>query len=137
MVLGLLFEGSVLAYDSATNGAEWIPIQGSASDLSLVEEASTQELSNIMLHDPTEVMWRMNHFEKQRGEGGMEETTAETLPEGELAEEAMELGYQPGSKGAVDSESMDSPQSPQACHTMLLLKMPPPEQCQLGGPVPI
>ena len=30
----------MLAYDPATNGAEWIPVQGSASDLLPVEEAS-------------------------------------------------------------------------------------------------
>ena len=41
----------------------------------------------------------------------MEEATAETLPKGELAEEAMEL-YQPGSKGEADSDSMDRPHSP-------------------------
>ena len=41
MVHGLLFEGSVLAYNPAINGAECIPVRGSASDLLLVEEAST------------------------------------------------------------------------------------------------
>ena len=41
MVRGLLFEGNVLAYDPATNEAEWIPVWGSASDLSPAEEGST------------------------------------------------------------------------------------------------
>ena len=40
MVQGLLFEGSVLANDLTTNGTKWIPVLGSASDLSPVEEAS-------------------------------------------------------------------------------------------------
>ena len=40
-------------YDPATNEAEWVPMWGSASDLLLVEETSTLELSNIMPHDPT------------------------------------------------------------------------------------
>ena len=52
MVQGLLFKGSVLAYDPTTNGVEWIPMWGSASDRSPAEEVSTQELSNIVLHDP-------------------------------------------------------------------------------------
>ena len=56
-----------------------------------------------MLHDPTEVMWRMDHFGEQRGESGTE-AVAETLLKRELAEEAMELGYQPGSNGEEDSD---------------------------------
>ena len=84
--------GSVLVYSPATNRAKSIPLQGSASNLSPVEEASAWELSNIMPHDPAEVMQRMHPFGKQRGEGGTEEASAETLLEGELVEEAMELG---------------------------------------------
>ena len=69
-----------------------------------------------MLHDPTKVMQRIDCFGEQRGEGGMEENAAETLHKEELAEETMELGYQPGSNGEEDSDSMDSPHSPG--HTM-------------------
>ena len=112
MAWGLLFEQSMLAYNHTTNRAEWIPMWGSASDLSPVEEASAQELSNIVLHDPTEVTRRMDHFGEQRHEGSAEEATAEALPEGELVEDAMELGYQPGSVGEADSDSTDSPPSP-------------------------
>ena len=112
MVQGLLFEGSMLAYDPSTNRAEWIPVQGSASDLSLAEEASAWELSNIMPHDPAEVMWRIDYFGEQRNEGSTEETAAETLLKGELVEEAMELGYQPDSDGEEDSDSTDNPHSP-------------------------
>ena len=75
------------------------------------QKSSARELSNIVPHDPTEVTQRMDCFREQRGEGSAE-TTAETLLKGELAEEAMELGYQPGSKGEADSDSMDSPHSP-------------------------
>ena len=46
------------------------------------------------------------------GEGGVEEDAAETLRKEELMEEAMDLGYQPGSKGEEDSNSTDSPHSP-------------------------
>ena len=98
MVQGLLSEGSMLAYDSTTNGAKWIPMQGSASNLSPVEEASMQELRNIVPHDPSEVLQRMDHFEEQKGESG--------------TQEAMELGYQPSSKGDEGSDSLDSPHSP-------------------------
>ena len=98
MAWGVLFEGSVLAYDPTTNGAEWIPVQGSASNLSPVEEASTQELSNIVPHDPSKVPQRMDHFGEQRGESSMQET--------------MELGYQPGSEGDAGSDSLDGPHCP-------------------------
>ena len=54
----------------------------------------------------------MDHFGEQQGEGGTEKATAETLPEGESVEDAMELGYQPGSKGEADNGSMDGPPSP-------------------------
>ena len=83
----------MLAYDPATNGAEWIHMQGSASNLSWAEEASTWELSNIVLHNPTEVMWRMDCFGEQRDEGGVEEDAYEILHKEELTEEAMDLGY--------------------------------------------
>ena len=46
------------------------------------------------------------------GEGGVEEDAAETLHKEELVEEAMDLGYQPCSKGEEDSNSTDSPHSP-------------------------
>ena len=38
---GLLFEGNVLTYDPASNGMEWIPVQGTVNDLSPVEDSST------------------------------------------------------------------------------------------------
>ena len=63
----------MLAYNLATNRAEWIPMQGSGGDLSPAEEASVRELSNIVLHDPSEVPQRMDHFQEQRGESGAEE----------------------------------------------------------------
>ena len=59
---GLLFEGSVLAYDPASNGAEWVLMRGTASDLSPAEDASAQELSNITIPDAPEDVWRLDHF---------------------------------------------------------------------------
>ena len=95
-----------------------------------------------MLHDPTEVTQRMDHFGEQRGEDGMEEDAAETLHKEELAEEAMDLSYQPGSYGEEDSNNTDSPHSPEHAsepHSPepLLLEVWLPGQCQLGGPVPV
>ena len=46
-----------------------------------------------MPHDPTEVTWRMDCFDEQRGEGSVEEDAAETLCKEELMEEAMDLGH--------------------------------------------
>ena len=66
IVQGLLFKGSVLTYDPATNGAKWVPMWGTASNLSPVEEVSAQELSNIVIHDPLEDTPRMDHFGKCR-----------------------------------------------------------------------
>ena len=95
---GPTVQGNMLAYDPATNGDKWIPMQGSAGNLSPAEEASMRELSNIVPHDPSEVLQRMDCFGEQRGESGMQE--------------AMELGYQPGSEGDAGSDSSDGPHSP-------------------------
>ena len=43
---GLLYEGTVLAYDPTMNSPEWIPVCGTASDLTWVEEASAMALCN-------------------------------------------------------------------------------------------
>ena len=59
---GLLFKGSILAYDSATNGAEWISVRGTINDLSPVKDASTQELSNINVPDSPKDAPRIDHF---------------------------------------------------------------------------
>ena len=60
MAMGLLFEGNTLAYDSASNEAEWVPMWGMAEDLSQAEEASTRELSNMVPLDSTEEAQRLD-----------------------------------------------------------------------------
>ena len=50
---GLIFEGNVLAYDP-TNKVEWIPVCGTTSDLSWVEEVSALALCNMVLCIPDE-----------------------------------------------------------------------------------
>ena len=59
---GLLFKGSMLAYDPTANGAEWVPMKGTASDLSPAEDASAWELSNITIQDPLEDARRVDCF---------------------------------------------------------------------------
>ena len=68
----------MLAYDPATNGAEWVPVQGTASNLSPVEEASAWELSNIVIQDPPEDAPRMDHFREHR-EGYNAEAPTDTF----------------------------------------------------------
>ena len=40
IALGLLFKGSMFTYDPATNGAKWVSMWETTSDVSPVEEAS-------------------------------------------------------------------------------------------------
>ena len=55
-------EGSVLTYDPATNGTEWIPVRGTINDLSPREDASTQELSNITIPDSPQDVHQIYYF---------------------------------------------------------------------------
>ena len=45
---GLLFEGTILAYDPSTNKAEWIPMCGSVKTLTATEQASVTDLCNMV-----------------------------------------------------------------------------------------
>ena len=78
---GLIFEGNVLTYDPSTNGAEWIPMCGTASDLLWVEEMSALVLCNTVPCIPDEGAERLDRFgecrdEKER-DGVREMCTAE------------------------------------------------------------
>ena len=105
---GLLFKGSMLTYDPATNEAKWVPMQGTTSDLLLVEEASAQELSNIVIQDPPEDAPRMDCFRECREEHGAETPTdtfgmdaalhkesMEQVPQSDLGEEGSESSREP------------------------------------------
>ena len=50
MVCGLVFEGSILAYDPARDEAEWVPAHGVANDLSWAEERMAVTLANFVPH---------------------------------------------------------------------------------------
>ena len=54
---GLVFEGSVLAYNPAMNEAELIPVYGLANDLTWAKEKSTVALVNYVQHALAEVAW--------------------------------------------------------------------------------
>ena len=54
---GLVFEGSVLAYNPTMNEAEWIPVCGLANDLTWAEERPTVALVNYVLHAQAEAAW--------------------------------------------------------------------------------
>ena len=62
VVRGLLFEGNILMYDLASNGMEWVPVQGTVNDLSPMEDASAWELSNITLPDSPKDIPQMDQF---------------------------------------------------------------------------
>ena len=68
MAQGLLFEGSGLTYDPATNGAEWILVRGTVNDLSPVEDASAWELSNITIPDSPEDIPQIDCFGEHQQE---------------------------------------------------------------------
>ena len=69
---GLFFVWGMLTYDAATNEAKRVPMQRTASDLSLVEEASAWELSNTVLQHPLDKAPRMDHFGECRKGCGAE-----------------------------------------------------------------
>ena len=54
VVRGLVFEGSVLAYNPTMNEMEWIPVCGLTNDLTWAKERSTMALANYVLHAPAE-----------------------------------------------------------------------------------
>ena len=56
-VRALVFEGSILAYNTAINEAEWVPVCGLANDLSWAKERSTVALANYVLRVPAEAAW--------------------------------------------------------------------------------
>ena len=72
VALGLLFEGSMLAYNPVSNEVEWIPVQGMVSDLSQVGKTSARELSNMVPHDSDKGVRRLDWVGEQRSESGAE-----------------------------------------------------------------
>ena len=52
---GLIFEGSILAYNATRDKAEWVPTHGVTNDLSWAEERTAVALANFVPHIPQEV----------------------------------------------------------------------------------
>ena len=96
---GLIFEGSVLAYNAARDGAEWVPTHRVTNDLSWVEERTAVTLANFVLCIPQEadciaklgahclLGWANDSPSQEDDEQTQEE---EDKPEGDEHEEAEE-----------------------------------------------
>ena len=100
----------VLAYNPNTNEAEWIPVHGTTSDLSCVEEVSALVLCNLVLHIPDEGASRLDWFGEHRDvEGGVGEASPTEVPcEEEPGEESMhEDELEDANDEDVDDEDMD------------------------------
>ena len=52
--VGLIFEGSILAYNAARDKAEWVLTRGVTNDLSWAEERMAVMLVNFVPHIPQE-----------------------------------------------------------------------------------
>ena len=73
---GLIFEGSILAYDPITNRAEWVPVCSTASNLSWEEEMLALALYDMVPRVPDE-----GHKEEDKdadGEDADEESESHT-----------------------------------------------------------
>ena len=117
---GLFFEGNILTYDPASNEMEWIPMQGTAEDLSQAEDASTRELSNMVPLDSAEEAQRLDRFGEQKSKSRVESDAKED-PTDAPHKECMDQGYEGGSDYEGSNSTPDdlcSPVSSQgsACH---------------------
>ena len=133
----------MLAYDLTSNEAEWIPVQGMASDLSQVEEASAKELSNMVPHDTIEGVQRLDRFREQRsksGDGGMEGSDAEESTVEAPHKACMDQGYDQLTKMRVTALSMaHAPQhlARGACTPRTATTWDPTPVVSVGRPVPV
>ena len=102
-----MFKGSVRTYDLATNGTEWIPVRGTINDLSLLEDASTWELSNITIPDSPEDTPQIDHFGEHQQEC-IAEASAKALHTGINLHEGEEVMAQAPPDGEnVNSDSSE------------------------------
>ena len=105
----------MLSCDPVANGAEWVPVRETTSDLSPAEEVLAQQLCNITIPDPQEDMQRLDHF-RERQEGHDAEALAEAFHAGgalcKEEEEAMEQALpdreEVGSKSLEESEESEA-----------------------------
>ena len=94
---GLFFEGSVLAYDPITNGAEWIPVCGTAGDPSWMEEMLALVLYNMLpriLDEGAERLARFGeHSDENERDGAKEASSTEAPCKEAVEEETMDEGH--------------------------------------------
>ena len=101
----LVFEGSILVYNSARDEAEWVPACSTTNDLSWVEEKSAVALANFVPRIPQEAartaMLRARHLmswpndsslQEEEEEDEQEEEEEVEQEEGEEHEEVEEQG---------------------------------------------
>ena len=97
----------MLAYDPAANGAEWVFMRGTTSNLSPAEDMLAQELSNIMIQDLPEDAWRVDCLGKHQ-EGCNVEAPAKAFCTGDaLHEEEEAMEQVPPDREEVGSESSE------------------------------
>ena len=99
--------GGMLAYNPAANGAEWVPMRGTASDLSPAEDASTWELSNIMFQDLPEDVQRVDCFGECQERCSVEAPAKAFCTGAALHEEEETMEQAPPDREEVGSESSE------------------------------
>ena len=107
---GLIFEGSILAYDPITNGVKWVSIHSTASDLLWAEEMLALALCNMVLCIPDKGVERLDRFgecrEENEKDGAEEAIFTEAPHEEEVEEETMDEGCEEEDDD-TDDEDMD------------------------------
>ena len=91
---GLVFEGSVLAYDPTRDEAEWVPAHGVANDLSWAEGRMAVALVNFLPHAGQEVdhitELRTRHLLAWTDESSLEDQGEEMQEEDDTHEQMQE-----------------------------------------------
>ena len=108
---GLIFEGSILTYDSITNRVEWVPKSSTIFDLSQEEEMSALALCNMVPHILDEGAKRLDRFgehrDKNEKDGAEEAFSTEVPHEEEVEEETMDKGHKEEDEDADDEDTDD------------------------------
>ena len=104
----------MLTYDPTANGAKWVPVRGTTSDLSPAEDVSAWELSNITILDPPEDAWRLEHFRKHWERHNVEAPTKAFCAGAALCREEEVIKQVPLNREEVGSESLEESEESEA-----------------------
>ena len=101
------------SHTTLTNEVEWIPVHGTTSDLSHVEEVSAPVLCNLVLHVPDEGAKRLDQSGEHRDtEGGVGEASSAEVPHEEgLEDESMQEDIGEDTDDEDVDEESESPNS--------------------------